>query len=93
MCHVMVTLRSRDFFGRVVINPQEAMMVLCPEERVMRAHTHTQTHRHTHGGWLGETGIAVSCVDFKDFTCFIEIQNLSNHKVILVLYRNIFREP
>lgn len=87
MCHVMVTLRSRDFFGRVVINPQEAMMVLCPEERLM--HTHT----HTHGGWLGETGIAVLCVDFKDFTCFIEIQNLSNHKVILVLYRNIFRGP
>lgn len=42
-CHVM-TLRSCDFFGRVVINSQEVMMVaLNPEERI----THTHTHKHT----------------------------------------------
>lgn len=42
MCHVMMTLRSCDFFGRVVINPQEVMMALSPEERLMRTYTHTR---------------------------------------------------
>lgn len=37
MCHVMMTLRSCDFFGRVVINPQEVMMALSSEETL----THT----------------------------------------------------
>lgn len=71
-----MTLRSCDFFGRVVINPQEVMMALSPEERL--------THTHTQGGRLGETGLTMSCVDFTDFLCFIEIHNLSNHKAILV---------
>ena len=47
-CHVTVTLRSCDFFGRVVINPQEVMMALSPEERLIHTHTRTHTHTHTH---------------------------------------------
>lgn len=45
MCHVMMTLRSCDFFGRVVINPQEVMMALSPEERLTHTHTYTQRRR------------------------------------------------
>lgn len=45
MCHVTVTLRSCDFFGRVVINPQEVMMALSP-----RRETNTHTYAHREGG-------------------------------------------
>lgn len=43
-CHVMMTLRSRDFFGREVINPQEVMMALSPQERLIHTWINTQTH-------------------------------------------------
>lgn len=81
MCHVTMTLRSCDFFGRVMSNPQEVMMALSPKERPIHTHTHAQ------GGGLGQTGLTMSCFDFKDL-CFIEIHNLGNHKAILVLQRN-----
>lgn len=41
MCHVMLTLRSCDFFGRVVINPQEVMMMALSPRGEIITHTHT----------------------------------------------------
>lgn len=41
MGHVTMTLRSCDYFGRVMINPREVMMPLSPVERLIHTHTHT----------------------------------------------------
>lgn len=56
MCHVTVTLRSCDFFGRVMINPQEVMMALSPEERLIDTHTLS----HTHAEHFGDEGLSMS---------------------------------
>lgn len=69
----MMTLRSRDFFIRVLINPQEVMMVLSPMERLRHTHRHTQTR--TQRGSREEAGLTVLCVEFHKF---IEIPNLCN---------------
>lgn len=69
----MMTLRSCDFFGRVVINPQEVMMALSPEERL------TYTHPHMEDG----SDRQASCVDFNDFLCFTEVHDRCNHKVVI----------
>lgn len=71
----MMTLRSCDFFGRVVINPQE-VMALSPEGRL------TYTHPHMEDGSERQA----SCVDFMDFLWFIEVHNQCNHKVIVVFF-------
>lgn len=67
MCHVTVTLRSCDFFGRVMINPQEVMMALSPEERLIDTHTHTHTEH------FGDESLSMSKCRFKDLLCFLQM--------------------
>ena len=57
MGHVTMTLRSCDFFGRVMINPQEVMMLLSPVERLI--HTKTQSEH------FGNEGITMSNIELK----------------------------
>lgn len=85
-CHVMMTLRSRDFFGREVINPQEVMMALSPQERLIHTWINTQTDTKKKKRRRGEeTGRVSSFVDFTKFLCFTEMHNLCNHKACLIL--------
>lgn len=65
MRHVTMTLRSCDFFGRVMINPQEVMMALSPEERLTHAHTQTQSER------FGDERPAMSNADLKVLFFFL----------------------
>lgn len=82
-CHVMMTLRSRDFFGREVINPQEVMMALSPQERLIHTWINTQTHTKKKTARRRD-GVS-SFVDFTKFLCFTEMHNLCNHKACLIL--------
>lgn len=72
MGHVTMTLRSCDFFGRVMINPQEVMMLLSPVERLTHTHSHSHTHTHT-VNIFEDDGIAMSNVEFKDLLCIFQI--------------------
>lgn len=72
-CHVTVTLRSCDFFGRVVINPQEVMMALSPEERL--------THAHKYTGWAASRGRPHNVTHrLRDPFCVLVVRNLSNQR-------------
>lgn len=72
-CHVTVTLRSCDSFGRVVINPQEVMMALSPEERL--------THAHEYTGWAASRGRPHNVTHrLRDPFCVLVVRNLSNQR-------------
>lgn len=79
MCHVTVTLRSCDFFGRVMINPQEVMMALSPEERLIDTHTLTHTLNI-----LEMKASQCQNGDFKDLLCFFQMWKLRNNRALLL---------